>query len=156
VIMATLAEQRRAIRDSVNSSRAATGADERRATGRRIEAERRGESVVQDLNRLITPQTQRRTLRTVPPVGAVPVTRGRGNYTPPPATGGRGISWPLTEGSAGESAEYTRTYHDTPTVLITTDGLVALELPQIATITMRDANGSVGDMRFAKRPADNP
>jgi hypothetical protein len=141
--MATLAEQRRAIRDSVNSSRAATGADERRATGRRIEAERRGESVVQDLNRLITPQTQRRTLRTVPPVGAVPVTRGRGTYTPPPATGGGGIASPLTEQDYAQREFHPSRY------LQSADGIFVWEIKPPAKIVMTDANGATVEQVFA-------
>lgn len=144
--MATQAEQRRAIRDSVSRSRAATAADERRATGRRIEAERRGETVVQDLNRLITPQTQRRTLRSVPPVGALPASRGRGTYTPPPAAGG-GIASPLIErlvivdGQAVGDREYWPNGHTT------SDGLFVL--PAIKTWNFIDAAGAAVQLQLA-------
>lgn len=144
--MATLADQRRAIRAGVNSSRAATGADARRAIGEQIIKDRRGESVVQDLNRLITPQAQRRTLRTVPPVGAVPATRGRGTYTPPPATGG-GIASPLIErlvivdGQAVGDREYWPNGHTT------SDGLFVL--PAIKTWNFIDAAGAAVQLQLA-------
>lgn len=139
--MATLAEQRRAIRDGVNNSRAATGADQRRATGRRIEAERRGESVVQDLNRLITPAQQRRTLRPVQPVGSVPATKGRANYVPPPATNtGGGIASPLTEASA-----LTREWWGAGWP--STDGI--FEYPAEKKVLMADANGAPVEFRYA-------
>lgn len=72
-------------------------------------------------------------------------------YVAPPT--GAGISWPLVEGGGtGDTAEYARTFHGSSTILVTTDGLVALELPQVAAITMHDANGEVGEIRFAERP----
>lgn len=147
--MATLAEQRRAIRDGVNSTRAATGADERRATGRRIEAERRGETVVQDLNRLITPQTQRRTLRTVPPVGAVPATRGRGNYTPPQNTGGS-IASPLTEQTRIEGGNVVPDRDRYPEIsAATSDGLFTFLLEPLKTLRWTDANNAPGQIDLA-------
>ncbi|MDP2746205.1 hypothetical protein [Pseudomonas sp.] len=133
----TLAQQRAAIRAGVSNSRVARGGDERRAIGKRIEAERRGESVVEDLNRLITPARQRRTLRTVQPVGAVPVTRGRGNYTPPPATSpGGGIAGPLTEQSYA-----LREFHDSQ-YLFTADGVFVWEFGPPKKLVLTDANGA--------------
>lgn len=139
--MTTLAQQRAAIRAGVSNTRAATGADERRAIGRRIEAERRGESVVEDLNRLITPARQRRTLRPVQPVGAVPVTRGRGNYTPPPATSpGGGIASPLIEGAAALREWW-------PTGWPSTDGI--FEYPAEKRVLMTDANGAEVEFQYS-------
>jgi hypothetical protein len=132
--MATLAQQRRAIADGMSSSRAATGESERRATGKRIEAERRGESVVQDLNRLITPVPKRRALSAVQPVGALPAARGSSTYVEPPATGtGGGIASPLTE------TDYTlREYW--PGGLPSTDGL--LMFPAEKKVVMADADSA--------------
>ena len=136
--MATLADQRRAIRTGVNSTRAATSADERR-----------GETVVQDLNRLITPQTQRRTLRSVPPVGAVPATRGRGNYTPPPATGG-GIASPLTEQTRIEGGNVVPDRDRYPEIsAATSDGLFTFLLEPIKTLRWTDANNAPGQIDLA-------
>ena len=139
--MPTLAEQRAAIRAGVNSTRAGTGAAERRAIGQRIVAERRGESVVEDLNRLINPTRQRRTLRTVPPVGALPVARGRGNYTPPPATSpGGGIASPLIEGAAALREWW-------PTGWPSTDGI--FEYPAEKRVLMTDANGAEVEFQYS-------
>jgi hypothetical protein len=132
----TLAQQRAAIRAGVSNSRVARGGDERRAIGKRIEAERRGESVVEDLNRLITPSRQRRTLRAVQPVGAVPVTRGRGNYTPPPAAPGGGIASPLTENNYALREVYD------PLYLTTSDGVMVWEFLPPKKIIFTDANGA--------------
>lgn len=143
--MATLAQPRQAIAAGISSSRAATGGAERRATGsrieaerrgigQRIEAERRGEAVVADINRLINPTQQRRTLRAVQPVGAVPATRGRGNYTPPPATGG-GIGGPLTEQSYAA-----REFHDSQ-FLFSADGVFVWEFGPPKKLVLTDANG---------------
>jgi len=153
--MATLAQQRQAIAAGISSSRAATGGAERRATGSRIEAERRGigqrleaerrgETVVADINRLINPTQQRRTLRTVQPVGAVPATRGRGNYTPPPATGGGGIASPLTEQSYAA-----REFHDAR-YLTSSDGVFVWEFLPLKKIVQADANSAPVVQIFAE------
>ena len=140
----TLAQQRAAIRAGVSGTRAATGADERRAIGKRIETERRGESVVEDLNRLIAPTQQRRTLRRVAPVGGVPVTRGRGVYVPPPATTGGGIASPLTEGDYA-----LREFH--PAIYVeSSDGIFTLELLPPKKIIQTDDNGAEVQQIFAE------
>ncbi|MBU1282701.1 MAG: hypothetical protein KJ989_12940 [Gammaproteobacteria bacterium] len=142
----TLAQQRAAIRAGVNSTRAGTGAAERRAIGQSIVAERRGESVVEDLNRLIAPTRVRRTLRSVPALGALPVARGRGNYTPPPAQGGGGIASPL------EEQDYSaRTFH-AARYLETSDGIFTLELSPPAKIVMTDADDVNHDFNYASPP----
>lgn len=147
--MATLAQQRAAIRAGVSSSRAATGGDERRAIGKRIVAERRGESVVEDINRLITPTRVRRTLRTVPAVGALPTTRGRGNYTPPPpppAVGG-GIASPLTE------TDYAQREFHAARYFTTVDGIFVWQIDPPKKFVMEDANGAPVEQIFAE-PTD--
>lgn len=141
--MPTLAEQRAATGRSINAAfdSGKSAAEARRAIGKRIEAERRGESVVEDLNRLITPARQRRTLRTVQPVGAVPVTRGRGNYTPPPATSpGGGIASPLIEGAAALREWW-------PTGWTSTDGI--FEYPAEKRVLMTDANGAEVEFQYS-------
>ncbi|WP_405120749.1 hypothetical protein [Pseudomonas leptonychotis] len=148
--MPTLAQQRAAIRAGVSSSRAATGEAERRATGSRIEAERRGESVVEDLNRLITPTQQRRTLRTVQPVGALPPARGRGVYVAPPATGaGGGVASQFTEvelDGFGDREFWPAMIQET------TDGLLAFEVRPIKKWKFLDAIGGPVDLNIAKPP----
>jgi len=139
----TLAEQRAATGRSINAAfdSGKSAAEARRAIGKRIEAERRGESVVEDLNRLITPARQRRTLRPVQPVGAVPVTRGRGNYTPPPATSpGGGIASPLIEGAAALREWW-------PTGWPSTDGI--FEYPAEKRVLMTDANGAEVEFQYS-------
>lgn len=141
--MPTLAEQRAATGRSINAAfdSGKSAAEARRAIGKRIEAERRGESVVEDLNRLITPTRQRRTLRAVQPVGAVPVTRGRGNYTPPPATSpGGGIASPLIEGAAALREWW-------PTGWPSTDGI--FEYPAEKRVLMTDANGAEVEFQYS-------
>lgn len=141
----SLADERRAIRENVAATRAPTAGAQRRAIGQRLEAERRGAQVVEDLQRLQRTPQQRRTLRTVPPVGAVTASRGRGSYTPPPAAGGGGISSPLTETTG------TRTFHPVRTVT-TTDGLFVFAMARTATVTMTDAAGAEVLMEFDNVP----
>jgi hypothetical protein len=144
VTVATNEQKRRAIGSNNEAARRAIGTNNqsaRRAIGQRIEAERRGESVVQDLNRLITPAQQRRTLRPVQPAGALPATRGRANYTPPPATNtGGGTASPLTEASA-----LTREWWGTGWP--STDGI--FEYPAEKKVLMADANGAPVEFRYA-------
>jgi hypothetical protein len=143
LIVPTLAEQRAATGRSINAAfdSGKSAAEARRAIGKRIEAERRGESVVEDLNRLIIPARQRRTLRPVQPVGAVPVTRGRGNYTPPPATSpGGGIASPLIEGAAALREWW-------PAGWPSTDGI--FEYPAEKRVLMTDANGAEVEFQYS-------
>lgn len=145
----SLADQRKAIGKSISSGfdGGKSAAEARRAIGSRIEAERRGESVVEDLNRLITPARQRRTLRTVQPVGALPVTRGRGNYTPPPASSsGGGIASPLTE------QDYALREFHAPKYLSTSDGLITFEIRPVSKIVMTDANDIAHAFNYASPP----
>lgn len=143
----SLADQRKAIGKSISVGfdSGKSAAEARRAIGSRIEAERRGESVVEDLNRLITPARQRRTLRTVQPVGAVPVTRGRGNYVPPPVvTPGGGIASPLTEPSYAA-----REFYD-PRYLQSSDGVFVWEFVPVKKIIFEDDNGAEVVQEFAE------
>lgn len=142
--MATLQQQRQAIAAAMAQSRQATGAASRRATGAGIESERRGSQIAADLNQLQRAPRQRRALRTVPPVGAIPASRGRASYVPPVAPGG-GIASPLTE------TPDTRTLHPVKTIF-SSDGLLAFVFQRTATITMTDANNAEVLMEFADVP----
>jgi hypothetical protein len=77
----------------------------------------------------------RKQLATVPPVGALPLKRGRADYKAPAAaaTGG-GIASPLTEPSYAA-----REFHPVQT-LTSSDGLFVWELEPIKKIVMTDAN----------------
>src|SRR5690606_39138742 len=97
-----LGDERRGIGRRNEAARRAIGTSNesaRRAIGDRITAERRGDQVVEDINRLRRPEPRRSPpLRTLTPVGGVPAAVGRGVYTPPVARGtGGGIASPLTE-----------------------------------------------------------
>lgn len=147
--MATIEEQRRANGVRIESERRAIGSRieaERRATGRRIESERRaigarieaertGKSVVEDINSLVQPVRQRRTLRTVAPVGALPPTRGRGNYVPPAVTSA-GVASPFTE------TLYADRQYWPETLMQSSDGLLSFKLRAIKQIDMTDDNSA--------------
>lgn len=140
----SLASERAAIGAGITNSRASTGAAERRAIGQRIVAERRGESVVEDLNRLQRPARTVRTLRSVPAVGGVPALRGRGSYVaPPPATGGGGIASPLTE------TDYAQREFHPSLYLQSADGIFVWEIKPPSKIVMTDANGATVEQVFA-------
>ncbi|MFN9529664.1 MAG: hypothetical protein ACK561_09975 [Pseudomonadaceae bacterium] len=109
--------------------------------------------LISDLQGLLQPE-RREGLPAVARRGARAGKRVSVPYVAPP-TGG-GISWPLVEGGGtGDTAVFARTYHDTATTIVTTDGLLALEVFQVATITMHDANGEVGELRFAPLPSED-
>lgn len=144
--MATLQEQRQAIAQGMASSRAATGADERKATGQRIIEERTGKAVADDINRLVTQPRQRNSLKTLPTVGAIPAGVGRGEYVPPTATTG-GIASPLTEKTKVVDG---KTLPDTelwPQGHISSDGLFVL--PAWRKLNFTDANGAEVVFDFA-------
>lgn len=151
--MASLAEQRRAIGAGITASRQATAGAERRAIGAAMEASRRG-TLKNDLNALETSPRKSGQLRTLERKGARPATSGVGYWNPSRVpSSGAGIASPLVEGpGTGETAVFARTYHDTATTVVTTDGLIALEVLQVDTIIMHDANGGEVVMRFAQMP----
>ncbi|WP_296125386.1 hypothetical protein [Pseudomonas sp. Ga0074129] len=134
----SLADERRAIRENVAATRAPTAGAQRRAIGQRLEAERRGAQVVEDLQRLQRTPQQRRTLRTVRPVGAVPASRGRAAYKPP-ATGGS---------FDGEFTEVERVYSPDPIYLETIDGSGYFAVRRLESLTMEGDAGSVVVFRF--------
>lgn len=152
--MATLADQRRAIGADLTASRQSNAQAERRAIGAAMEASRRG-TLKSDLNALETSPRKSGQLRTLERKGARPATSGVGVWNPDrlPSTGGGGVASPFIEGAgSGDTPVFARTYHDTATTVVTTDGLIALEVLQVSTITMHDANGAEVVMRFAQMP----
>ncbi|RYJ63640.1 hypothetical protein EJA06_004680 [Pseudomonas songnenensis] len=123
--------------------------DARRAGGQQMEATRRGEAVAEDINSLVRPQRQARTLPRVTPVGALPAQRSSADYKAPANTGTAGIASPLIEGAAGEGATLAREYYAGIT-LTSSDGLISLDVEPLKKLTMRDANGEPVVMEFAQ------
>lgn len=123
----------------------------RRAGGAAMEARRRGQQVVEDINSLATPPVQRKTLRTIGPVGALPPRRGSGVYQAPAAGGGTGggIASPLIEKTKTVEGEQVpdRSYYES-VLLPTTDGLVWARWRSVKTIRMTDANGETVVMEY--------
>lgn len=142
--MQSLHDQRNSMRKALTAGRRANGdalVTGRRGINERMEKERRGSQIVNDLNQLQRTTRQRKTMRTIPPVGAIPASRGRASYVPPVKPGG-GIASPLTE------TPDTRTLHPVKTVF-SSDGLLAFAFQRTATVTMTDANNAEVLMEFA-------
>jgi hypothetical protein len=139
--MASLQEQRRAIAEGMARSRAATGEAQRNAAGTAMVEQRTGRSVVQDINRLTRPRPQRKPLPSIEPVGAVPASRGRGDYRAPPPSAAGGIASPLTE--TANSREY-YTAVNRPS----TDGLVFFSVRAVQRVHMTDANDAEVVLEF--------
>ena len=137
----SLADERRAIRASITASRKGTGEAERKAIGKRLEADRRGTAVVDDINRLVQQPAPRRTLRPVATVGALAPATGRGNYTPPPAQTGGGIASPLTEPDYAAREWW-------PAGLPSSDGLFIL--PALKKVALQDANNAEVVIEYAE------
>lgn len=131
--MASLQEQRRAIAEGMARSRAATGEAQRNAAGNTMVEQRTGRSVVQDINRLTRPRPQRKPLPSIEPVGAVPASRGRGDYKAPPPSAAGGIASPLTE--TPNSREYYAAVNRP-----STDGMVFFSVRAVWRVHMTDAN----------------
>ena len=128
--------------------------DERRASGRAMEANRRASdgamraarqsTFKRDLNALESGTTARRSgaLRAVEPRGGVPSSTARVDYTPPASTGGGGgIASPLTEQSFAA-----RTWW--PNGLPSSDGI--FEFPAERRVTMTDSNGALVIFEYAE------
>ena len=127
--------------------------DERRASGRAMEANRRAidgamraarqSTFKRDLNALESGTTARRSgaLRSVEPRGGVPSSTARVDYTPPASTSaGGGIASPLTEGDVT-----LRTYW--PNGYVSSDGLFTLPAPR--KVIMTDAEGAEVEFNYA-------
>ena len=131
--------------------------DERRASGRAMEANRRAidgamraarqSTFKRDLNALESGATARRSgaLRSVEPRGGVPSSTARVDYTPPPsAGGGGGIASPLTE------ASYAAREYWPVEVLTSSDGLLTFRVKPIKKIVQADANDAEVVQIFAQ------
>lgn len=141
--MPTLEQLRRANGDRIENERRANGdriEQARRAGGDRLIEERTGRSVAEDINRLVTPPKSRRSLPTVPPVGPLPASQGRGVYERKGRASSGGMASPLTE--TGE-----RIYH--PAVLLTTtDGIFTLQVQHVAQLHMTDVDGTEHEFNY--------
>lgn len=129
--MATLQQQRQAIADGMSASRAATGQAARQAAGQAMTERRTGKSVATDINRLTRPRPPRKSLPVIEPVGALPASRGRGDYKAPVATGG--IASPVVETNYADRQWW-------PGGQPSSDGLFIL--PSVKRVVMADANGA--------------
>lgn len=107
--------------------------ESRRAGGQAMIAQRTGKAVAADINVLTKPQQARKSLKPISPVGALPASRGRGEYTPPAVSTGGGIASPLTEASYAAREWWGGG-------LPSSDGLFIL--PAAKRVVMTDANGA--------------
>lgn len=139
--MASLQEQRRAIAEGMARSRQATGEAQRNAAGNAMVEQRTGRSVVQDINRLTRPRPQRKPLPSIEPIGAVPASRGRGDYKAPPPSAAGGFASPLTE--TASSREYYAAVNRP-----STDGLVFFSVRAVQRVHMTDANDAEVVLEF--------
>lgn len=140
-------ERRRASGAAMEASRRNSGAameSSRRAGGDAMIERRTGKSTADDINALVNPTRQRKTLRSVDPVGALPARRGSGTYQAPASSGGTGsgIASPLVEKTKPVEGKQVpdRDYYD-PVLLPTTDGLAWVKWRSVKTVRMIDANG---------------
>ena len=147
--MATNEEKRRAIGTNNEAARRAIGTNNeaaRRKIGSDMIERRTGRAQVDDINALLNPPRERRTLKQLEPRGGVTGQVGTGNYTAPPATGA-GLASPVTEPSFS-AREYW------PTGLVSSDGLFFLPAPK--KIVMQDANGAEAIFEYAEPVVPSP
>lgn len=127
--MATNEEKRRAIGTNNEAARRKIGSD--------MIERRTGRAQVDDINALLNPPRERRTLKQLEPRGGVTGQVGTGNYTAPPATGtGGGISSPLSE------VPGSREYHTASVVIQSVDGSTYMAVQVPSRIKMTDSTGA--------------
>lgn len=122
-------------------------AAERRAIGEALTARRTGAGVVDDINAVIRPVAERRTLRTIEPRGGLGPQPGRGVYKPPPAApgqGGGGIASPLVE------TDYNAREWWPEKTVTSVDGLLSFRIRPIKEITQQDANSATVKQQYAE------
>lgn len=101
------------------------------------------DQIKQDINALVERPSAQRTLPPVELVGGFESQRGYAAYQSSGGGGGTGgIASPLTETDAS-----TRTYH-TDSLILSGDMLFGMMLHPVASIFMKDANGSGVELRF--------
>lgn len=127
--------ERRAIQPrNTAERRASDNAAARRAGGQAMVERRTGKSQADDINALVTPPRQQRSLRTVEPRGGIPPQRGSGAYVAPPASsGGGGVASPLTVQQI--------VYAEEPSYVATFDASGYFAVKKIARMVMVDAEG---------------
>lgn len=130
----SLEQQRRAIGTAITA---------RRGTGDQMSARRNGRKSVEDINSLVSPASQRKTLTTLDPRGRLEARQGRGDYEEPVAAGGAGIASPLTE------LDYLARLHWDERTITSSDGLLSFRVKPIKQITQQDDNGDEVLQRFA-------
>lgn len=153
--MTTNEQKRRAIGQTNQDARRALGQanqDARRQLGRDMIERRTGQQQVQDINAVVKPPRQQRTLQRQEPRGGLSGSVGTGTYTPPPAASGGGIASPLTEKTkvvqdeeGNSKAVPDRDYYAGG--FTSSDGLFVL--PAISMQRMTDANGAEVQFIFA-------
>ena len=127
--MATNEEKRRAIGTNNEAAHRKIGSD--------MIERRTGRAQVDDINALLNPPRERRTLKQLEPRGGVTGQVGTGNYTAPPATGtGGGISSPLSE------VPGSREYHTASVVIQSVDGSTYMAVQVPSRIKMTDSTGA--------------
>lgn len=148
--MATNEQLRRGIGATNESARRAIGSSNeaaRRAGGAAMVAQRTGRSVIDDLNSVVTPTQQGRTLATLDPRGSRPAARGIADYKAPAGGGkGGGIAGPLQETDVGKR-EYFE-YRNVPT----SDGLFVFLEQSIKMVVLRDANNVDTEFIYLQEP----
>lgn len=147
--MATNEEKRRAIGQANQDARRGLGQanqDARRKLGRDMIERRTGRAQVDDINALLNPPRERRTLKQLEPRGGVTGQVGTGNYRAP-STGGAGLASPVNEPSFA-AREYWANG------LLSSDGLFVI--PAVKKIVMQDANGAPAVFEYAQPVVPSP
>jgi hypothetical protein len=129
----SLEQQRRAVGTAMTA---------RRGTGDQMASRRNGRKAVEDINSLVSPASQRKTLTALDPRGRLEAKQGRGDYVEP-TTGGVGIVSPLTEATYA-----TREYWAEKTIT-SSDGLLSFRIKPIKKIIQADANAAEVVQLFA-------
>ena len=130
-----LGDSRRESGRQMEQARRQSGANmesQRRALDALMVAKRRGESVVEDFQRLESPPQVQRSLPPVTARGGIPAARGRAYYADKPKMGSGGISGPLTE------VPNSRVYSEDETWVETIDGSGLLRVRVAQKVTLRD------------------
>lgn len=87
----------------------------------------------------------KRGLGSVEPRGSLPAKRGVGEPRKAEATGPAGLAWPLTEDDSSA-----REFYTSSRIVSSADGLVAIRLRNMKSITLRDDNDEEGKIIFGE------